>query len=173
MYHSSCQPVGHPVACLSLKVSSVRLRVCEVMLCVQKRDGGYNMILSSEGVVSRLRMSKKEIIREGLPTPEAIFAAIQASSDLILSPVDCFDRMAMLIHDLYREKTIDHADYLEHLESLNYYKDGLDVDGFETYLHLSDLAFLAKDFRVYRISDQTVELWRACWPKAQKLTKSL
>jgi hypothetical protein len=146
---------------------------CEVMLSVQKRGDLCNMTLSSEGVVSRLCMKKNEILRTGFPKTEVIFAAIQASSDLILSPQDCFDRIAKAIHDLYREKAIEHTDYLEHLECMNHYKDGLDVDGFETYLYLSDLVFLAKDFRVYRVSDQTVELWRACWSKVQKLTKSL
>lgn len=173
MYHSSCQSLPHPVACQSLRISSLRLPSIEVLLCVLKQGSTFSVTLSGPDIVSRLEVCEADLPTDKIPKADLLLATIRASSCLTVNPVASFDAAANILHHMHREKALEHDDYLEHLEMMTHYKDGLDVEGLETYFHLADLISLASQFKVYQVSERTREMWIACWGTMLKMAKSL
>lgn len=173
MYHSSCQQMPHPTACQGLRVSSLRLPSTEVVLSVLKQGAIFCVTLSSAEMVSRLEIGKDCLLGDKTPKRDFLLTTLRVSSGLTIDLNATFDCAAKIFHEMHRDKTLEHDDYLDHLEMINHFKDGLDVVGLETYLHLADLTSIVKQCQVYQVPEHTLDMWSACWGAMLKMIKGL
>ncbi len=173
MYHSSYQPLAQQTACLAIRASSLRVPSSEVLLSAVKREDCVRVTLSTDALVSQATFELLTVPQHKRPNTDFFLACGIVSNNAVLDPSRTFDEAVRLINQMHRDRDIDHEDFIEHLEMLNHFKDGLDAEGLETYLHLSNLSAVAQQCKAYSVPEHVTELWLACWGAVLKLLNSL
>jgi len=173
MYYSSYQPLAQQTACLAIRASSLRVPSTEVLLSAVKREDCVRVTLSTDAMVSQATFGATALPHHKHPSVDFFQASGIVSNNAILDLSRTFDEAVRLINQMHRDREIDHEDFIEHLEMLNHYNDGLDVEGLETYLHLSNLSVIAQQCKAYRVPEYVTDLWLACWGAVLKLANSM